>query len=496
MPELKEKEIKLDYLNEKEIIEFYELFFGNILIKKPNFPYYQNLSKCLKNETIVKSILNKLNSYEQEILKTVSRNIYLPYKFLIEKLSILLNIPPSTVKKALTNLVEKKYIFIRDDRKLIVPDVYFEKQKNKINFIEKAPENDPYFSDGLKDINNLLCYFISKEIKYSNSFSLYKREYQEVENIFSNYSTLKEEEYNIVTYFYAINFLDDSFSLILNRIKNYFAKTNLEKILYFLKITLPECFAIFNYFYTLGISAQLTLDDFKELWLTSYLLTEYENEPFKITVDEVLDFLSKINLINIEKNIVTIKYFSSSKDDFEDHIRLSSSFNFFINSESSRKDFYFPALFCDYKKYNKIVEYEITEESINRGVKHGLLFDDVINFFNSLSLKIPKNIETTLHQWFDKHASYFYSQGLHFFCQNKEKGRLISSLIEKGILKAFQIKEDEIFLIPEEEKINFFSFIEKSGIYFYEKRPIKNIAEKEMKPLNINFLFENSHNSN
>lgn len=486
------KEIKLDYLNEKEIIEFYELFFGNILIKKPNFPYYSNLSKCLQKDTVVKSILGKLNSCELEILKTVSKNVYVPYQFLVEKLNILLDISPSIVKKGLTNLIERKYIFIRDDKKLVIPDVYFENYKDNIEYVEEPTENREYSSQGIIDINNLLCYYISKEIKHSNSFSLYKREYLDVENIFNTYSVLKEDEFDVVTYLYAIDFIDDSSSLVINRVKNFFSKNSLEKAFHFLKIVFPACYTIFSYFYKQGISVRLKIEDFKELWTKSFLLTEYRTEPIKVNFEKTLEILEKMNLVKIYGKDIVINFFDSAgKENINDtNARLSSSFNFFINADSSIKNFYFPSLFCDFQKYNKIVEYEITEESINRGVKHGLLLSDVMNFFTSLNIKVPSNVESTLRQWFDKHASFFYSSGIHFFCQSKEKGKIISSLIEKGLIKALQIKEDEVFLIPEEEKKHFFNFIEKSGIYYYEKKPVKTLPEIELKTFNIDFILK------
>ena len=75
MSELK-KTKKLNYLTEDEIIDFYELFFGNILIKKPNISYYSNLSKCLDKENFIQSVLNKLNENELKILKILSKDIF------------------------------------------------------------------------------------------------------------------------------------------------------------------------------------------------------------------------------------------------------------------------------------------------------------------------------------------------------------------------------------------------------------------------------------
>ena len=74
MSELK-KTKKLAYLTEEEIIDFYELFFGNILIKKPNFSYYSNLSRCLDKESFIQSVLNKLNGFFH-FLSVIARDGY------------------------------------------------------------------------------------------------------------------------------------------------------------------------------------------------------------------------------------------------------------------------------------------------------------------------------------------------------------------------------------------------------------------------------------
>ena len=51
--------IKFDYLNEKEISELYELFFGKVLIKKADFSYVGNLKISLVKENFVKSFEKK-----------------------------------------------------------------------------------------------------------------------------------------------------------------------------------------------------------------------------------------------------------------------------------------------------------------------------------------------------------------------------------------------------------------------------------------------------
>ena len=150
-----------------------------------------------------------------------------------------------------------------------------------------------------------------------------------------------------------------------------------------------------------------------------------------------------------------------------------------------------PALFSDFKKYNKIVEYEITEFSIKRGITIGVTIENVLNYLNSFNIKVSKNVETVIKQWFDKHGSFFYSSGTFFFCQNIEKGKIINSLIEKGMIKAYEIKKNEIFLISEENKKQYFEFLEKAGINFYHKIPSDVPPRNKEKILNLSCLLNN-----
>ena len=150
-----------------------------------------------------------------------------------------------------------------------------------------------------------------------------------------------------------------------------------------------------------------------------------------------------------------------------------------------------PALFADFVKYNKIVEYEITELSIKRGIANGVVIDEVLGYFNSLSVNISKNVETVIKQWFDKYGSYYYAVGTFFFCKSTDKGKLINTLIKKGMIKGFEIKKDEIFLIKDEDKENFFGFLEKSDMNYYQKIPHEIYKNKKEKVLDVKKFFNN-----
>jgi hypothetical protein len=103
--------------------------------------------------------------------------------------------------------------------------------------------------------------------------------------------------------------------------------------------------------------------------------------------------------------------------------------------------------------------------------------ETLFSFFSRYETGLSKNVEMTIRQWHEKHSSYYYSTGTIFFCEGREKGRLIKTLIEKGVIRAYEIKPDEVFLIPEEDKTAFFSFLDKTGIQYFHKVPEREMPE-------------------
>jgi|GEM_PF-1224850 len=474
------KKVKLDYLTEEEILDFYELFFGNILIKKKGFSYHSNLSKCLQKESLIQGILERLNDNEINLLKIISYNTHVPYRHLIEKLNIILNIPSAVINKSISNLIEKKYIFLRENKDLIVPDIYFNKKIKQIEFEEIENNNKKLSGKTTIDFNNCINYFISIELKSSNALILYKKDLDVIKSIFSKYSNFKEVDYNIIAYFYTTAFTDENNILIMDKIIEFFNLTPSNRILYFIKYTLPWFYSIISHIYQLKKSVMIDIEQFKGLWIYSFLLTPYNHSPYKINFLSTIKFLEKIGIIESTKDKIKIFYFEDENIEHKDELKLTSSFNLYINADSARSDFYFPALFAEFIKYNKVVEYEINEYSIKRSVFNGIEIDDIMEYLNKFKIKITKNVETTIKQWHDKYSSYYYTHGTLFFCKTPDKSKLIKTLIKKGAVKAFEIKKDEVFLIPEDNKEDFFNFLNKSDINYYEKKP-KNILEKKNK---------------
>ena len=264
----------------------------------------------------------------------------------------------------------------------------------------------------------------------------------------------------------------------------------LDQTLYFVKVVFPWLYSILKYFHSLKDSVKIPVIEFKKLFLSTFLLTKYNSAPFKMGMDSTLNFLAKLGLISIKKKEIYIPYYTNEFITTKDDVRLSSSFNFYINANSKRKDFYMPALFSNFVKYNKITEYEITEFSIKRSIILGLTLEDIFNYINSLNINMSKNVEAVIRQWFDKYASYYYASGTFFFCKNPDKGVLINSLIKKGMIKAYEMKKSEIFFIKEEDKEKFFNFLEQSGIDYYQKVAREVYEKKPENVVKINQFLE------
>jgi hypothetical protein len=498
-----ERPINLSYLSEQEIIEFYELFFGKILIKKPNFSYFENLAHSLSKENSIKNTLDRLNQNDLQVLKILSTNIFIPYEFIVEKLNVILNIPTTIINKSITNLLLKKYIFLRNEKTLVIPDIYFPHERVKVEyrtgtFEEKTADakkakaakkkdkkplpKSEYSSKVLIDINNLINYFISKDLKFSNSLSIYKKDATELEDRFSKFSSLKRAEFNVVSYFYFLAFSNEDGSLNLENVKNFYGLSPFAKMNFFLKITFPSMYAILNKFYSSKQNVVIKTEDLKNLWLNSFLLTDFSYLPLKYSVNSLLNLLKSAELIeNYGREYCLVKFYHDHYSQVEEELRISSNFNLYINSNTTNHDYYVPSLFANFVKYNKISEYEISEASIRRGVISGFSYVNVQEYFKKHNIKVSANVEKTIKQWFDKHASFFYTTGTILFCEGDEKGKIINTLIKNKMVKAYEVKKNEVFLIPDEDKTAFFAFLEKSGINYYKKEYVRNSSIRESK---------------
>jgi len=483
--------IDIKHLNETEIIELYELFFGKILLKKPDFSYHKNLANSLENENSINIILSTLNQNEISILKLLSSRKIVSFNFLAEKIQILLDLPQATISKSINNLILKKLVFKREEKFLVIPNIYFDSEDIPFTFtvVDDLSEKD-YCSKFITDLNNLINYFACKGMSFSNNFSLYKKDHSLLEESFSSYSNLSWDDYNIISYFFSISFRNDDGSTNYINIKEFFNLSIIERVFYFIKITFPAIHTIMTYFNNHKTDVIIDLNHYTNLWEETFLHTEYNYFPVKYNLEETLRFMVSTELISIEDNKVTIKYYETSFSNITDEVKISSNFNFYINANSISKDFYFPSLFADFIKYNKIVEFEITESSIQRGINEGIILQDILDYFNNFNLQVSNNVETTIKHWFDKNASFYYATGTIFFCDNKEKGKIIKTLIKNGLIKAYEIKKDEIFIIPENEISNFFSVVTKAGINYYKKDIIKDKTVSISKTFDIEHFFK------
>lgn len=466
-----QQSIELSYLNDDEIVYFYELFFGKILIKKSASLYLQNLQASLSKENFVEKVVERLNTIERTILEIVSFTRSVPYMNINEKLSIILNEQASVIGKHIQNLIERNYIFLRDEKFLIIPDVYFPSSAVNVDFSEIVSPADEYSSKTLVDINNIINYIVTRDLAFSKSDRLYKKDFLNLYELFSSYATLEKSDYDLITYVISNRFYLNG-QIYRGELESYFALSPVEQILYFIEHGLRPVFHIIDYFYNRQKSFTGSLDHFKQLWMHSLLLTDHPKAPFKFSFEQVIDFLSKTGIITQNDSMLVLNYFNNSHEKKE-FIQTYSNYSLYIHSDSTTSSFYVPALFSNFTKYDKIVEYEINEHSIKKAILNGLTREDVGNFFKTHSITLSPHVETTLTDWFNKYGSYYYVSGTVFFCETKEKGKIISTLIENKMIKAYEIKKNQTFLIPEEEKARFFSFLEKSSISFYEKKPKK-----------------------
>lgn len=475
---MSEQLIELSYLNDDEIISFYELFFGKILIKKSPSLYLKNLQVSLTKENFIEKVVERLNSSERIILEILSFKRSIPYHNINEKLSIILEEQASVIGKHIQNLIERNYIFLRDEKFLIIPDIYFPEKKDSLDFSEIPSPQVEYSFKTIVDINNIINYILTKDFAFSKSERLYKKDFLTLYELFSSYAGLEKSDYDLISYVIANRFYLEG-QINIKELEKYFSLPAKEQTLYFIKHGLPAVYHIIDHFYTKKQSALCSEEHFEQLWTHTLLLTDHRKPPFKMSYDSIIDFLEKTGLITLENNNLTINYYEKSAEK-EDFIQTYSNYSFYLHSDTTADNAYFPALFSEYKKYDRVVEYDITEQSVKKAILNGLGWDDVKEFFDAAEITLSPHVETTLTGWFNKYGSFYYVTGTVFFCETKEKGKIISKLIESGMIKAQEIKKDRTFLIPEEEKAHFFSFLEKSSINFYEKKTKKPSAGTEL----------------
>jgi len=479
--------VKLDYLLKNEVEEFYELFFGKILIKRSKFSYYSNLVKCLSKDDFIERVLSRLNDTEFEILKLLSfHHTIVPNNFIVEKLSIILSISTVDVRRSFNNLIEKKYVFLREKNEIVIPGVFFNDKNVKTNYrVEKIETPKLLEANTQIKINNIISYFISKETKFSNGLTLYKKDISSIKNIFSKHAKLSEKEFNLIGYFYSIAFLDEESNLIMRKVEDYFRLSFSERVYFFIKTLFPGVYSIFEFVKKEKKTLNIDLDEFEKLWERSLLISDINTEPFKLNYKETLEFVNSLGILEIKDDRVILYYFDDEAETKEDNMKINSSFNIYVNSDSKSDRYFFTVLFADMKKYDKFVEYEINENSIKRSILYGIDIEKIVDHLKNNNLELPKNVAATVKQWFDKQASFFFTQGTLFFANSKEKGKLISTIAEKGLIRVYEIKKDEVFLVPEEEKENFFKFLKKSGISYFAKQPKAANAESKKNIVDI-----------
>lgn len=457
-------------LSEDEILKLYELFFGPVLIRKPVENYVASIKTLLDDKTVINKLLEKLNSNELKVFKLLSLTPKTPVEFINEKVSILIGEHPSIVGKIITNLQNKNYIFIRDDKYIIVPLIFSDESfKSGFDLTVNNKHQNVYENKSSYAVNNILLYLLTKEIKFSKSGTLYKKDFEELKTVFTPGTDFTKDEFDIISYFCFLSFLTND---VVNwhSVKHFFAMPPIERILQLVRTVFPYLQFFMDEVYSKKSNSIIKTDDFTALYKHNLLISELNEEPFKADIDTIITFFQKLGIFKVEGNNISILYYNSSAV-VEMDIKLSSNFSIYINSSSTDENFFKSAVFANFVKFDKVSELEINDLSIKRAINSSFNYSNFTDFVKHQNMELTPNVEKTIRDWFEKYSSYYLIEGTVFFCETEEKGKMINQLIEKEFIFAHEMKENSIFLIPEEEKERFFDFLNKSKLTFYNKKP-------------------------
>ncbi len=484
------KNITLSYLKENEVIELYELFFGKLLVRRPDFSYIDNLKISLSKTNFVQSYLARLNTTEYEILKILSKEKFVPYRYIADKLSIILKLQNSQILKAINILIQKSYIFLRNNNMLVIPNIYFDDEgSDEVEYDITNSNSGAYNSQIVSDISSMIMYFISNDIKFTSDFFLYKKDVVLLENIFLNYSLISKEELLYVVYFFQNVLQTKDARANTHKIKEYFKLTDLQKILFVIKEVFSYFHPLFDFFHSFDKNVIISKDKFKQIWERLFILQDLEIPPIKADFNEFLNFCEKCSLVSVSDDFITINTFAKNIESLEEKMITNSNYSIYISANFNDEDVYILPFFSRFVKYDKITEYEINEESIKRFVEAGFEYKDIISFFNKNKLSFSSGVEQTIKQWVDKYGSFYFVNGTLFFCENEEKFKLIETLIDNGAITAYEVKKNEVFLIEEQDKKTFFDFLDKSGIKYYEKNVEKRDEKNDTNEIRFDHLF-------
>lgn len=472
-------EYRLNSLDDDEILKLYELFFGPILMRRETEFYLESLKTFLNKESSIEKVVNKLNALEIEIIKLLSQVAQVPSAFLNEKLSIIFGEHPSLIGKMIQNLVAKNYIFMRDDKFLFIPELLAGHYKKEgITAVKEDTEEQVYNSEKFSNVINVIIYFLSKGLKFSKSGGLYKKDFEQLSAVFCTASGYLRDEYDIIGYFFSATFIYEE-ELQMEVVQNFFKLSQLERMLTLVENVFPYLKPILEQVYENKSSYKVSKTDLKQVFKTLLLASVLEHEPYRADFNSIIDFLVKIGLCKVDdEDIVFIYYDASSVLPME--LKVTSNFAIYTNSCNTDCDYYLCALFSEFVKYDKITELEINDRSICRAIQNGYAYKQFEDFILQHSVNLGANVSTTIKEWFSRHNSFFYVEGTVFFAESIEKGKTITRLIENGTIKAFTVKKDSVFLIPDDEKELFFSFMSRSNFTFFEKKPHKKPKEKTL----------------
>lgn len=471
-------EYKLNSLKDDEILKLYELFFGPVLMRRETEFYLESLKSFLNKDSSIEKVFNKLNALEIEIIKLLSQLAQVPSEFLNEKLSIIFGEHPSLIGKMTQNLIAKNYIFTHDEKYFFIPELLSRHyEKEGITAVKVNTAEQIYNSEKFSDVINIIIYFLSKGLKFSKSGGLYKKDFETLSTVFCTSSGYLRDEYDIIGYFFSTSFIYEE-ELQIEKIQDFFKLSQLDRMLTLTENVFPYLKPIISRIYADKASYKINKNDLKMLFKILLLASVLNHEPYRADFDSIIDFLTKIGLCRVENDDIVFVYYESSNV-LPMELKITNNFAIYTNSCNTDSDYYLCALFSEFIKYDKITELEINDRSICHAIQNGCTFEQFEDFILQHSINLGSNVSTTIKEWFSRHNSFFYVEGTVFFAESREKGKTITRLIENGTIKAFPVKKDSVFLIPDDQKELFFSFMSRSNFTFFEKKPRK-IPDKKI----------------
>ena len=457
----------LHELPDDEIVRLYELFFGQVLVRKSIDTYVNGLKSVMQTPSFFEKLMEKLNPLEKNLLFQISDTANIPTFFANEKLSLVMGEHPSIIGKAINTLCGKNYLLHKEDS-FVVPNFLLTKPTDSLNLKTADLKEKEYNSETIVHMNNIFLYLLSSQFVYSKTSTLYKKDFTQLLAFFGSVFSYDDAFYNIVSYCSCKMFtLNDKINW--DAVKKYFSLSSHEQAYMILQTIAPFIMPLFDQALEKGKAVVVEKSQLSNVYNRLLLTSVLKEEPFRLSQQELMGFLKIVHMINEENHHFEFLAYQKSPEKKMD-ITISSNFSIFVNSDTTDPSYYLTAIFGNFVKFDKLAEFEISPTSIQKTINECLEEKDFDVFLKLHNQELQPNVLQTIHDWFEKFGSYYTAEGIFFIADNEKKGKMIQKLIDEGLVEASTIKKDSIFLIEEEKKEQFFDFIKSSQIFYYENK--------------------------